>query len=195
VPSYDACLGALLDQLPAKPACRALPSGLVEDGLDPATMLAHLPKSCAAARSSRYTTLARLAPRSDGPQDALWKTARACRARPRAAARLVSLLRTGGRSERSPPDCGTRRLFRPRAAAAPGRCLATRRGRGARTPPDAGLNTVIRSSVLSSQCCTRVGRFDPTTVVPAAIGRVGKTVIARAEQVHLAEDPVAHARY
>src|SRR6266853_3960442 len=140
-------------------------------------------------------SLARLAPRSDGPQDALWKTARACRARPRAAARLVSLLRTGGRSERSPPDCGTRRLFRPRAAAAPGRRLATRRGRGARTPPDAGLNTVIRSSVLSSQCCTRVGRFDPTTVVPAAIGRVGKTVIARAEQVHLAEDPVAHARY
>src|SRR6266404_4308068 len=51
------------------------------------------------------------------------------------------------------------------------------------------------SSWLSSPCWNRVGRFNPKAVGLAAIGRVGKIVIARAEQVHLAEDPIAHARY
>src|SRR5258708_33276749 len=81
--------------------------------------------------------LACVVARSDGTQNALRTTARACRARRRAAAdRLVSLLRMGGRSERSRPDCGTGRLFRPPAATAPAPALATRRGgdAGARPP-------------------------------------------------------------
>src|SRR3989441_8429337 len=83
----------------------------------------------------------------------------------------------------------------PRSSKAMPFSVAWRGSGGCGFTGDAGLNPVVRSGMLSSPCCTRVGRFDPKAVIPATISRVGKTVIARAEQVHLAEDPVAHAHY